>query len=497
MSLKNANPTSLRGVGEDSLRPNDGRAKTLARPRGWGFLRRGLAISVSSVLAALILTSALPPLVADQSDRAVVDAPVTLLTAPIEGDVTSLSVGVGQHLGAKKPVAAITNARVDRSTLITLEGQQAADQQNLRAIRAKKDSDRQYVTAISQEISKQTQALEALYQRQIAEIQSQVQAAGAQEEEKKQVVDREAKLVARDIVAPAVMQAANQQYSGAEFQKQGSEAKLQQKQVQLDGARNGIFVGDDVQELATLVQKRMDMNLEAEKLDIEDKQIAAVIASQERQIDAERERLAKLQRSDVETPGTGEIIHVGASVGRHVNAGDTLARMVNCGASFVVGIFSYRQGTNFAPGTRVSIDAGSGEHLAGTAMEVLPKTSDKVDEAYAIPFPQTERRELYVLVKPDHPLERSEASNAGHSCAIGRWVTITRGGGWVPSTSVLWRKAGETMDSGAHAAFGAAQLAWNDLVGKGDNPVKILASEMRKSRSSDAASPKSILGSNE
>jgi hypothetical protein len=156
------------------------------------------------------------------------------------------------------------------------------------------------------------------------------------------------------------------------------------------------------------------------------------------------------------------VINVGASVGRHVTAGDTLARMVDCGASFVVAIFSYRQGTNMTPGSKVTIDGGPDGVTNGTILEVLPKTSDKVDETYAVPFPQTERRELYVLVKPDRPLRRISADGAGQ-CDIGRWVTITDANGWIPSTSVLWRNAGMGLTHAAQAVWSAAPTAWSSI----------------------------------
>lgn len=80
------------------------------------------AYSVAMVLALLLVNSALPPLLADQSDRAVIDAPITLLTSPIAGEVTSIVGAAGQRLQPNTLVARVENARVDRSTLITLEG---------------------------------------------------------------------------------------------------------------------------------------------------------------------------------------------------------------------------------------------------------------------------------------------------------------------------------------------------------------------------------------
>jgi hypothetical protein len=110
----------------------------------------------------------------------------------------------------------------------------------------------------------------------------------------------------------------------------------------------------------------------------------------------------------------------------------------------VVGIFSYRQGETMRVGTRVKID-GSKFH-SGTVTAVLPKTNDKSDERYAVPFPQTERRELYVIVSPDKK-DLAEASTGGgdsqSDCAVGRWVTVTRDNGIVPSMSVTWHKLGE------------------------------------------------------
>jgi len=96
-----------------------GRAKR-SRRGAWTFLKRTIAITVSGSLAALVLTAVLPPLVADQSDRAVVNAPVTLLTSPIDGEVTSMTAMPGTLLNSRSSVAEIVNSRVDRSTLITI-----------------------------------------------------------------------------------------------------------------------------------------------------------------------------------------------------------------------------------------------------------------------------------------------------------------------------------------------------------------------------------------
>ena len=101
------------------------------------------------VLALLLVNSALPPLLADQSDRAVIDAPITLLTSPIAGEVTSIVGAAGQRLQPNTLVARVENARVDRSTLITLEGKVNELQSALHAANQKKASDNAYVAALT------------------------------------------------------------------------------------------------------------------------------------------------------------------------------------------------------------------------------------------------------------------------------------------------------------------------------------------------------------
>ena len=53
------------------------------------------SLVVASILSLLMITTVVPPIVADQSDRAVVNAPITLLTSPIDGEIDSLAATPG------------------------------------------------------------------------------------------------------------------------------------------------------------------------------------------------------------------------------------------------------------------------------------------------------------------------------------------------------------------------------------------------------------------
>jgi hypothetical protein len=203
-------------------------------------------------------------------------------------------------------------------------------------------------------------------------------------------------------------------------------------------------VGDDLVAIGTLVQKRRDIDLDEKRMGIEEKELSAVLEDRQRLINREQKRLDALAGANVRTPTGGEILNAGATPGRHVNAGDSVASLVDCDKRFVVAIFSYRQGQGMKVGTRVQVDGAS--FGSGIVSAVLPKTSDKIDDRFAVPFPQTERRELYAIIAPDNRTAGMvhAAATAQHdqptSCNLGQWVTVTKDDGIVPSMSVTWRR---------------------------------------------------------
>ncbi len=447
-------PSAPRG---DSKGPSQGSAEAARKrgkiaqvggpPRGrHPVILRASALGVAAILSALMVTAVLPPIVADQSDRAVVDAPITLLTAPIAGQINALTGIPGSEVRAGDRLAQISNPRLDRSTLISLEEKAADAREKLDATRAKWQSDRAYVNSLDAEIGSQAEQLRAQLQSQIEELRARVAQSTAMSGEKKAVLDRQNKMVARDAASIEMLKPTEQQYTATLRDIDAQNAKLNQKLAQLKALNGGIYVGEDLVAINTLAQKRRDIDLDARRMEIEEKQQSAILDDLLRLVRTERDRLASLSAADVVSPSQGKVLAVGAEIGRHVSAGDTIASVVDCEKRFVVAIFSYRQGENLRAGTRVRMD-GSTFH-SGVVSAVLPKTSDKVDERFAVPFPQTERRELYVMITPDAANEHGEAqASAAPACTVGQWVTVTRDNGLVPSMSVTWRKVADAIES--------------------------------------------------
>jgi multidrug resistance efflux pump len=423
------------------------------------------------------MTSAtLPPLLADQSDRAVINAPISLLTSPISGEVTELPGRVGQHLEPGEAAVFIHNGRVDRSTLIGLDSKVNQLRGSLVAARDRKDADNRYVAALDAEIRRQTDQMVTGLQSEIAEARARVSAADAEEQSTKAVVDRQQSMVNRNVASLDLLRPTQHKLEAARFDKDAETAKLNQKLAQLDGVKKGVFVGNEFGSLAELAQKRRDLAFDAQRFAIEESELASSLKAQETLLAAEKKRLDSLTDAQMRAMDGGVILNLGVAPGRHVNPGDSVATLVDCDQSFVVGIFSYRQAQDLSVGTKVRISGGDGGPQQGTVSEILPKTSDKTDEQYAVPFPQTERREMYVLVSLDRDKDaRSEASRMVPTqtspCSVGRWVTVTRENSWLPSASVAWgrmakalssegvRQAWETASGGVSAASRWASMA--------------------------------------
>jgi len=402
------------------------------------------SLVVASVLSLLMLTAVVPPIVADQSDRAVVDAPVALLTSPIDGEIDSMAITPGRAVEAGDSLVQISNVRLDRGTLISLEEKAAEAREKLAATQAKRDSDREYLKLLDSELVAQIEQIKAQFQSQIDELRARVAQSESLSAEKKALVERQSDMVSRDAASNYMLKPTTQQYSAALHNADAENARLNQKIAQLDALKKGIYVGNDLVAIGTLVQKRRDIDLDEKRMVIEAKELSAVLKDHESLITAERNRLETLAEANIRVTTAGKILNVGAAPGRHVNAGDTVASLVDCKKRFVVAIFSYRQGQSMRVGTRVRVDGAS--FGSGIVTAVLPKTSDKIDDRFAVPFPQTERRELYAIIAPDnrtdgaiHP-EAAVQHEQPTSCSVGRWVTVTKDDGIVPSMSVTWRR---------------------------------------------------------
>src|SRR5260370_14881078 len=263
----------------------------VSRVRRHPTILRVSSLVVASVLSLLMITTVVPPIVADQSDRAVVNAPVTLLTAPIDGEIDSLAASPGHSVEAGASLAQISNVRLDRGTLISLEEKASDAREKLASTQGKKESDRAYLKSLDSEIAAQIEQLKALFQSQIVELRARVAQSESLSAEKKALVDRQSDMVSRDAASIYMLKPTTHQYSAALHNADAEKAKLNQKTAQLDALEKGIYVGDDLVAIGTIVQKRRDSDLNEKRMEIQAKELSAGLEDHQRLIAPARNRL--------------------------------------------------------------------------------------------------------------------------------------------------------------------------------------------------------------
>jgi len=97
---------------ENIDRTSVGKAGSVSPAHRHPMILRASSLVVASILSLLMLTAVVPPIVADQSDRAVVNAPTTLLTSPIDGEIVSLAASPGRSVEAGDSLAQVSNISV-------------------------------------------------------------------------------------------------------------------------------------------------------------------------------------------------------------------------------------------------------------------------------------------------------------------------------------------------------------------------------------------------
>jgi chromosome segregation ATPase len=200
-------------------------------------------------------------------------------------------------VNAGDELAHISNARLDRTTLIMLEQKASDARQKLAATQEKLSSDLSYLAKLNGEIDGQLAQMKSQFISQIEELRAKVAESDSLGGAQKAQVDRQTKMVERNIASMDMLNPTLKRYSAARHNTDSEKAKLDQKINQLEALEKGIYVGDDLLSLATLVQKRRDIDLDSKRLAIEATELSAQLADQKGPIEAERTRLDKLSEA--------------------------------------------------------------------------------------------------------------------------------------------------------------------------------------------------------
>jgi len=201
-----------------------------------------------------------------------------------------------------------------------------------------------------------------------------------------------------------------------------AEAKVKRLEIELKSANDGVFLRDGIndapysqQQRDRLLLRRQDIEVRALEESLQSSQIATEIAQ-------ERDRLARLSRSEVSLPARHVVWSVAASPGSAVAEGQTVLDLAACQDRFVTVELPERDFERFRTGAPAYVRlVGSNDWSEGRIRQVRGSAARADDRLLAAQVKRPEAHSITVEIGlPDNDAE----ANRNGFCNIGRLAEV-------------------------------------------------------------------------
>lgn len=271
------------------------------------------------------------------SAEAVVNARIITIRAPIEGEVTMAQSGtdIGSPFRADQDILTIRNARADSVHLTNLQRERDQLRTNIGALEAKKNLLRSSLDELNAQQDRFRVGRIAQLEQRVREADANIASAQAVYAVASEALKRADALRKTDTASQAFLDKAQ---GDAHVAEQAIQAQIEHKKgilVELDAAKNGTYVGDSYNDTPQSAQRKMEVSLELSDVEARlagtQDQLAAIDAS----ITAEQSRQAELAKAEIHASVNGRVWEMLTAPGEHVNAGQDLMKLLDCGSAIV------------------------------------------------------------------------------------------------------------------------------------------------------------------
>jgi multidrug resistance efflux pump len=276
-------------------------------------------------------------LLATTSAEAVVNARIITIRAPIEGEVTMSIAGtdIGSPFRADQNILTIRNPRADAVHLSDLMRERDQLQTNIAAFDAKRLALRNSLEELTAQQERFRLGRIAQLDQRVREADAEIASADAQYSVASQALIRAASLRKTDAVSQAFFDKAE---GDAHVAKQAVLAQIEQKKgilVELDAAKKGTFVGDSYNDTPQSAQRKMEVTLELSDLEARLAGSQTQLAAIQTAIAAEQARQNRMSEAAIRSTVNGRVWEMLTAPGEHVNVGQELMKMLDCGSAIV------------------------------------------------------------------------------------------------------------------------------------------------------------------
>jgi len=349
---------------KDSPAPPSGPATEQTAPKTRAALRLPGNLEISTIVKSCVALAValslgwvpIQRLLATTSAEATVNARVITLRAPIEGDITmaNTAADIGTRFENGQEILAIRNPRSDASHLTGLRRERDQLRTTLAALEEKK----QLLVSSLDELTAQQERfrigrVEQLEQR-VREVEADIAAAEARHSVAAEALNRAMQLRQTDTVSAAALEKATGDERVARQTIQALTERRKGMLVELDAARRGTYIGDSYNDTPQSAQRKMEVALELADVRARLQGTKDQLETVATEISQEEKRYSALSIAVLRAPVNGRVWEMQTAPGEHVNAGQDLLKLLDCGSAIVTASVSESAYQKLAIGQRAT-----------------------------------------------------------------------------------------------------------------------------------------------
>ncbi len=363
---------------------------------------KGLRVTVGLVIIALAVWTFYPGIFAPVGTRAIMNARVLTVRAPISGEVTALSAREGVLVESGQLMGTILNKRSDPSRLERLRTEAAAFAERTQVLEEKIEMLKALQTRLGSQLQEYQEVVVSHYERRIQETEA-IRAARRAEVAKNDAhYGRQKALHAKKLTSEQKVDTVKREAQVSRAELAEVNHVLERLSGELAAARQGIFLADGFNNVP-YSQQRMDeiaVTLSSTQSEMDEAQIRR--RELEREIEIEQKRYQLLSRANLVAPHTGPVWRKLVNEGEFVEAGTPLLEIVDQSEVFLLVQLDVRHFDKLSQGDRATIELlGSDDSLEGRVVNLRGGRAIHEQNALAVQVPEPEQREFRVVVGVD------------------------------------------------------------------------------------------------
>lgn len=366
------------------------------------------------------------------STRAIVNAPVQLISSPIYGRLDKLELQVGQAVASGDVMATVSNPNLDQTSLngFRLERLDLAEKINNTQGAVEEREGR--IEDLKVKTSLVRDAVLSELVEVIANSGSIVAQFDARLKEQDALLERQMTMFRNKLVNDISMEPQRQKRNAAQYELDAARGDLRRNEIIKDLITKGIYTGGPVTaSLMALDMEQTKVAGEQSEDQIALRQMTERKLQLEKLIASEEGRLVKSGAADVVADYAGQLVSVEASYGDFVRQGQPVAKSLNCGEAFAAAVYPSREVESLEIGTPAMINYRSlGVKRSGKIVKMVRYFNSGSEGRYYAKFPEAQGHEVYVLIREDSEDGKDAAQVSNDKffgCNVGEEVIVSLG----------------------------------------------------------------------